>query len=278
MGAANPRGRVRPGFARARVVRCRQIVGEGVIGSGHPVVMVEGFQGPFDLLLRLVERRELDILEISLAAVADQYLAHLSAVQQRDPEHLSAFLTVAAKLLWIKSSLLLPTPAKVAAEEAAPDPGDLTRRLRVYAQFRDAATLLAARDAANLRSYARAPMAYQAPPRPVAPLDPGLLRAAFDAARRRPKPSAPETLAAEPRISVADVVAALRAALRDGPKLSFSDLVAPAPNPQRYVAAFLAILEVVRLGLAEATQSERYGDIVVARRPESRETPSDSTV
>ena len=70
-----------------------------MIGIVHPSVDVEGFSGPFDLLARLIERRELDVMAISLAAVTDQYLEHLSAARQRDPEHLSAFLVVAAKLV-----------------------------------------------------------------------------------------------------------------------------------------------------------------------------------
>lgn len=237
-----------------------------MLGSDHPVIEVEGFSGPFDLLLRLVERRELDLLAIALAEVADQYLAHLSVARQRDPEHLSAFLAVAAKLLLIKSTLLLPAPPRQTPEETASDPTDLTRRLRLYQGYRDAAEALAARDEANLRGYPRSPIPYRMPPRPAATLDSDLLRAAFLVARQRPKPDSPDPFVAEPRVSVAEILAALQTALRQGPSLSLSDLVAPSPTPQRYVAAFLAILEAVRLGLADATQAERYGEIVVSRR------------
>ncbi|HEX5414552.1 MAG TPA: segregation/condensation protein A, partial [Chloroflexota bacterium] len=91
-------------------------------GTGQPVVEVEGFSGPFDLLLRLVERRELDLLTISLAEVAEQYLDRLAEANLRDPEHLSAFLIVAAKLLLIKSSLVLPASPRPAPDEPATDP------------------------------------------------------------------------------------------------------------------------------------------------------------
>ncbi len=68
------------------------------------------FEGPLDLLLKLIEREELDITEIALAQVADQYLAHIRALEAPDPNALSAFLVMAARLLLIKSRALLPRP------------------------------------------------------------------------------------------------------------------------------------------------------------------------
>ena len=77
------------------------------------------FEGPLDLLLRLIEREELDITEIALAQVADQYLAHVRAMEQPDPDSLSSFLVLAARLLLIKSRVLLPR-ALLAKSGAAP--------------------------------------------------------------------------------------------------------------------------------------------------------------
>ena len=244
------------------------------MASADQPVAVDGFTGPFDLLLRLVERRELNLLAISLAEVAEQYLDGLEAANLRDPEHLTAFLIVAAKLLLIKSSLVLPTAPRPAAEEPPVDPTDLTERLRIYQQFQKAAGWLGDRDEANLRSYPRAPQPYRPPERPPEPLSPLLLRDALLAALRRPKPPIAEPVQVESRLSVAEVVVSLRALLASDKPIALSDLVASSPSPQRYVATFLAILEVVRLGLASASQDQRFGEIVLARQGGGQKPPA----
>jgi segregation and condensation protein A len=237
-------------------------------GRSHPTVEVEGFSGPFDLLVRLIERRELNVLTISLAEVTEQYLDHLAALRLRDPEHLSAFLVVAAKLLLIKSSLLLPSPPRQSSnDEALPDPTDLTERLREYQKFRRAGQWLATREDEGLRSYARPPVPYQ-PTRPTSPepLDPVLLRDAWLRALNRPRaelePVAQDT---EKRLTVAEALAMLQSALSQFTTLRFGDLVGPDTPRQYYVAIFLAILEAVRQGLVSATQDEPFGEISLTR-------------
>ena len=72
-------------------------------------ISTEVYEGPLDLLLQLIEQAELDITKLSLAKVTDEYLAHLNSITQRDPTEVSAFLVIAAKLVLIKSSILLPS-------------------------------------------------------------------------------------------------------------------------------------------------------------------------
>jgi segregation and condensation protein A len=239
-----------------------------MIATSHPTVQVEGFTGPFDLLVRLIERRELDVLTISLAAVTEQYLEHLATLQRRDPEHLSAFLVVAAKLLLIKSSLLLPSADRTAAgSEPAPDPTDLTERLREYQKFRRASQWLSTREDAGLRSYARPPAPYRAvhPPRRER-LDPYLLREAMLRALSRPKSEpSPVEIEQESRLSVTEALAILEAALREASIVQFSTLVGERAARQRHVAIFLAILEAVRQGLVRASQDRPFGEISLSR-------------
>src|SRR5579885_778604 len=211
----------------------------------QPSVEVEGFSGPFDLLARLIERRELDVLTISLAAVTEQYLDHLAAARLRDPEHLSAFLVVAAKLLLIKSSLLLPTgPRSSSGEDRSPDPTDLTERLREYQAYRQAGEWLARRDESGLRSHVRPPVVYR--PTVVArppSQDPFLLREAMARALSRPKPEPdPIPMAVEPRLSVADALTILRTALERAATVRFSELLANPTDRGHRVAIFLALL------------------------------------
>jgi len=239
--------------------------------SGYPPapIDVDGFSGPFDLLVRLIEQRQLDILMISLAAVTEQYLAYLAALRLRDPEHLSAFLVVAAKLLLIKSSLLLPAPPQNdAGEEAPADPTDLTERLRIYQAFRRAGQWLGRRDEEGLRGYPR-------PPRPVPPrrllpkeppLDPGELYSALLRALARPKGDpVPTPVAVAPRLSVPEALSLLRSALDQLGYLRFGELVADHATTDQRVAFFLALLEAIRIGLATARQDAPFGEIEISR-------------
>src|SRR5207253_591886 len=124
------------------------------------------FEGPLDLLLRLIEREELDITSIALAQVADEYLAQVRAMEAPEPEALSAFLVIAAKLLLIKSRALLPRPAPARGSDEAPDEGvELARQLREYQRYKQAAVLLRAWEDQGRRSYARV----GAPPAPLPP-------------------------------------------------------------------------------------------------------------
>src|SRR5581483_9141541 len=113
------------------------------------------FDGPLDLLLHLIERRELDITTVSLAEVADRYLSHVRAMEDVDPYGLAEFIAVAAKLLLIKSMVLLPRPERGPEAEDVDDPTDLTERLREYQLIKQAATALKEREDAGLRSYGR---------------------------------------------------------------------------------------------------------------------------
>src|SRR5512139_2430781 len=93
------------------------------------------YEGPLDLLLHLIERAELDITRLSLANVTDQYLAYLQSLQETDAEEVSAFLVIAARLIQIKSEMLLPRP--INPEKGEEDLGEaLARQLRIYKSFK----------------------------------------------------------------------------------------------------------------------------------------------
>ncbi|MEJ2735962.1 MAG: segregation/condensation protein A, partial [Anaerolineae bacterium] len=100
------------------------------------------FEGPLELLLHLIEREELDITQVSLAQVTNQYLDYLAQLSERDPDNLADFLVVAAKLLLIKSRILLPqAPSPTVSDEE--DLGeDLVRQHKEYRRFKEAARWL----------------------------------------------------------------------------------------------------------------------------------------
>ena len=121
------------------------------------------YEGPLDLLLDLIERAELDITEVSLALVTDQYLAYISGIEELNADEISAFLVIAAKLLQIKSEALLPRPP--AREPGEEDAGrSLVDQLRLYKRFKEIGGWLNARRDSNLQTFLRI-----APPPKVEP-------------------------------------------------------------------------------------------------------------
>jgi segregation and condensation protein A len=237
-----------------------------------------GFEGPLDVLLRLIERHELDVTAVSLAAVADQFLEYLARQPERDPALLAEFVTVASRLLLIKTRVLLPRPEEPRGPEGVTDEeqdGDeLVRQLREYRAFKAAAAELSARDARGRRAFAPlaspAATVYEAAAeRTLAPARPAdLLRAAHR--RLAQLPPAPRLLALVPRISVGEMAARIvdrLARLRGDDEVRFGQLVAPGTPRVEIVTTFMAILELVRRRRAEAHQETHFGEIVVRRVP-----------
>ena len=123
--------------------------------SSNYKISTEVYEGPLDLLLQLIEQAELDITKLSLAKVTDQYLSHLNSLTDQDPTEVSAFLVIAAKLVLIKSSILLPSHVGV-ENESEEDLGDqLARQLIEYKKFKEKALWLKNRQDLGLRSYLR---------------------------------------------------------------------------------------------------------------------------
>ena len=95
---------------------------------GH-IFKLEQFEGPLDLLLRMIEEEKMDVTQVALSKVTDQFIQYLTGVEEKQPEELADFLVVASKLLLIKSRVLLP---QVVLEE---DGSDLEKQLRIYKEY-----------------------------------------------------------------------------------------------------------------------------------------------
>jgi len=240
-----------------------------------------GFEGPLDVLLRLIEREELDITAISLTLVADQFIAHIEAQSTRDPALLAEFAAVASRLLLLKTRGLFPrqpgTPTN--DPDAELDEDDLVRQLREYRQFKGAATALSARDRAEARAFApltiaahaRAELAPEITLAPAGPVE--LLRAVHRRLARQP--ATPRVLTLVPRISVGEMAARIleRLLLRDDVRLS--RLVREVQGRTEVITTFMGILELVRRRRAEAVQEVLFGDIVVY--PATEESSASAT-
>lgn len=232
------------------------------------------FEGPLDLLLQLIERRQLDITSVALAQVAGQYLEYIGELPEVQPAVLSDFLVVAARLLLIKSRALLPQPVQPQEEEGEDDAEALARQLIEYKLFKDAAAELRRRDEAGLHSYVRS-----------APLDRGdlgltprltldgvtlddltdALRAVLD----RLAPGQEAEIIAPILWSITDKIGVIQQALAANGKVSFHRLLADVRTRVEAIVTFLALLELIKARQVHVTQVATFGEILIL--PNGRE-------
>jgi segregation and condensation protein A len=228
------------------------------------------FSGPFDLLLSLIAKHKLDVTEVALAEVADDFVAHIRTAGF-DLDQATEFLVVAAMLLDLKAARLLPTPAGEEDEEdlALLEARDLLfARLLQYRAYKRAAGLLAGLEAMEARHRPRA-VALEEPfaaalPEVVIPLDPAGLAAL--AARLR-EPKEPPTVAIDhvhaPRIDIKAHSRAVVERLRAVGTASFRSLCAGCTETLEVVVRFLALLELHRDGTVAFDQPTPLGDLTV---------------
>jgi segregation and condensation protein A len=225
------------------------------------------FAGPFDLLLSLVLREELDLLEVELAEVVVAYLDHLELAGELDLESATEFLVLIAALLELKSRLMLPGEEVEELDELAPAEAaeELLERMLAYARFRGAGGLLSARwEAEQSVLYRSAPLP---PGLRHAPLeqaeqayDPAILGQAVGELLRTPPPLDVAHIAT-PRVSLAERLGALRSLLRRG-SFSFDRAVEGADRITVAVTLY-ALLELYKGGEAGWEQEEPFGPIRV---------------
>ena len=225
-------------------------------------VALDTFHGPLDLLLYLVKRHEVDVLEIPIAKLADQFLEYLSALQAVDVELAGEFLVLAATLMEIKSRSLLPDD-EAEESEGGPDPRrELVKQLLEYRKFKDAAAAL--EDCAEKQSarMVRVPPEDPQPAgaTPVRAVELWDLVGAFARLLR-------ETQALRPTTVVVDDTpqhvyeAQIRDRVRSEGRVAFRDLFRPPFHKARLIGLFLAILELIKNGALALEQAELYGEI-----------------
>ncbi|HUP27547.1 MAG TPA: segregation/condensation protein A [Chloroflexia bacterium] len=247
--------------------------------NGQFQVRLEVFEGPLDLLLKLIERKQLDITRVALAEVAEGFLAYIQNYPEMPPAPLASFVWVASKLLWIKSQTLLPRPPIIAADEED-DPGDeLIRRLEAYKRVQEAAKWLREREALGLRSYVR-----HAALEPVARNEQRVLGTGLEGVdlsrlvrlvQRRMElgvPAGPPmgTVTRGHTVTVAEKVTHLRrrlGAAAEGSRIPLAHEFVTAAERSRteFVVLFLAVLEIIRRKYGRAEQDELFGEIWLTR-------------
>jgi segregation and condensation protein A len=215
----------------------------------------------------LIEKRELDITKISLAQVTDQYLEYIGLLHELEAEALADFLVIAAKLLLIKSQMLLPRPPSIEEEEE--DVGDeLVRQLIEYKKFKEAAQELRQREEMGLRAYVRVaspPRLERTPDLEGITLD-DLLEVVQQALAVTSLAPSVANMVAPITVTIADKISQIEAALRRRSRVSFNRLLARAASRVEIIVAFLAVLELIKRQRVDVQQERAFGEIIITAR------------
>lgn len=235
-----------------------------------------GFEGPLDLLLHLIRKHELDILDIPISFVTEEYLRYLDAMQQLDLAVAGEYLVMAATLLHIKSKMLVPKREDDDAEdglEPEEDPRELlVRQLLEYQRYRDAASFLGARDVAGRDVFSRPSRAAEyradAPEGALLAVDLFRLLEAFQSLMKEQPAEVLHEVTPE-SLSLRETINRVADFLQDHPRTTLLELVylhGEAPSRGHIVVTFLAVLEMARFRLVKLMQTRlSTSDLVIER-------------
>jgi segregation and condensation protein A len=247
---------------------------------------LESFEGPLDLLLHLIDKEEVDIYDIPIAKITDQYMAYIAEMKAFELDSTSEFLVMAATLLSIKSKMLLPKPPAIDLgfdEEDGIDPRDeLIQRLIEYKKYKSIAEELRDKELARSLIFSREPQDMtpflpEIPRNPVEGLDANDLMMAFRRVLGRVVKRNTVAKIQRDEISVKDRIRQVLAVLRNKKgKVLFSKLFDQAWDRDQVVVTFLALLELMKSNQVSCYQHKLFEDIVIEYK--GKEEPVDELV
>ncbi|MEG0986991.1 MAG: segregation/condensation protein A [Clostridia bacterium] len=233
------------------------------------VVSLKQFDGPLDLLLTLVTRAKVDIQDIFVSQITEQYLETMAAAEALDMDSASEFLQMAATLLEIKSRALLPVPPPEPGEGEETPEQALIRQLCEYKRFKELSGEMKSLEKEALALITKLPEEYPLPPPSFEltgmTLD-GLARAFARVLKRvgaqSDDPPTPRREIRRDEFTVQHCMARILARTRHG-EAAFSSLFEGAPGKSEVITVFLALLELLRLGRVTAKQKGNYAEILI---------------
>ena len=227
-------------------------------------LFLQSFEGPFDLLLYLIRKQRLDLNEISVAAVTDQYMQYVEQIRAHNMELASDYLVMAADLMMIKSRMLLPVPVNEDGEQEEDPTARILREVAEYEKIQVAAQLLNALPTMGdgfWRAFVAEPE--EAPPEPdVLPQE---LARVWLTVVKTANLKINHTVSRQ-ELSIHEFMSAIVKRLDSNPFISFDQLVQEQATMQERVVSFLAILELSREGLISITQAAPYAPIYCSRK------------
>lgn len=235
-------------------------------------VKFEVFEGPLDLLLYLIKKEEVDIYEVNLTRLAEQFIEYIELMRELDLDVAGEFLVMAATLMYIKSRELLPVDQRAEAQDddEGEDPRwELIRQLVAYKKFKDAAARLQELEARQEAIFPRAPAPPQieAPPPPRPEVSIFDLLSAVNEVLKRFSARTDLRDVFDDRWTISDKISHILRVLAERGRAFFSELFAGAASRTEVVVTFLALLELIRLKQVTAHQPEEFGEIELRRAP-----------
>ncbi|MGW1495001.1 segregation/condensation protein A [Streptomyces sp. NPDC002402] len=245
--------------------------GAPVVDDGRFKVRLANFEGPFDLLLQLISKHKMDVTEVALSKVTDEFMVHIRAMgNDWDLDQTTEFLVVAATLLDLKAARLLPTAeVEDEADLALLEARDLLfARLLQYRAYKQIAEIFSGRLEDESRRYPRTvglePHHAELLPEVVISIGAeGFAKLAVKAMQPRPKPQVYVDHIHAPLVSVREQAEIVVARLREAGQVSFRELAADAPDTLTVVARFLALLELYREKAVVLEQEDALGELLV---------------
>lgn len=228
-----------------------------------PQVQVDAYEGPLDLLLELIRKQEIDIFDIPIARITQQYLDHLHRMEQLNVNLAGEFILLAATLIQIKSKMLLPPDPTAPSEEQFDPRTDLVARLLEHEKYKSAAQMLQQKQVLEQATWSHPDASFTDEPGELVVTLWDLTKVFRELLERPPEP----TLELKPEeITVGQMMEEIRQVLRqtDQP-IPLLDLCRRHPTRRGLIVLFLALLELVRLEAVVALQHESFGPIYLRK-------------
>lgn len=226
-------------------------------------VRLDNFEGPLDLLIHLIYKNELNIYDIPIAFIAEQFVEAVNEMEKLDIEVAAEFINMASYLIYLKSRMLLPRDT-YAEEEMDPEEEKflLTQRLVEYSFYKDVAEQLRSLEAESGKFLMRSSKLY-IPKEELQTEDPYSIANSFFALLEKAdvKPMKVE----KDIVDVTVVIEKIKEIVFDKNKLFWTDIVKTCVSRREVVVALLAVLELMRLKVIRAMQAETFGEIVIEK-------------
>lgn len=231
------------------------------------------YEGPLDVLLRLIEERELEITAVAIAVVAEQFLVYMARMPSRDPKTLSNFVSVAARLIVLKSRALLPqlTRPDAVVDDDDSNADDLVAQLKAYQLYKRTGRWLLEREAGNIRSYMVHPPPMDRPKTRQLPLDNVTVELLARAMKRvvdrwLPPPPVDNVVSRLP-FTVNDCIVRIETTIIDKPRIMFTEVLSNVNLRVEIIISLLALLELMKRNVVIAFQDQAFGEIVIEKAP-----------
>lgn len=246
-------------------------------------IKVPAFEGPLDLLLHLIRENKIDIYDIPIALITHQYLEYIDILKELNLDIAGEFLLMAATLIHIKSRMLLPIEETVGTLEEEDPRFELVQRLIEYQAFKDASLVLREKEDEWNDIFYRKPAS---PDTDEAATDTAEL-ALFDlslfdlmsAFKRLLDKAPPEILSITREVlTVKDRIAFILEQLGNSAAAKFEDLFEDTATKTRLVVTFIALLEILKLGLARVYQDKEFGTIWIMNQAEETELSKEASI